>query len=244
LIPIRDANPSLRPPLVTWALIGIGIYVFFGVQPREGDPAYFYETAAIPCEVVTGMPLDEVEIRRDVCSNQPLGPIPFPDKDIPLSVGWSLVLHASVLHLLGNLWFLWIFGDNVEDAMGRLGYAIFFVLAGVVATLSYVVFNADSTIPLIGASGAIGGVMGAYLVLFPRARVVSVFPLLFFIPVALPAFVFLGFWFASQFFLFGAATQIAWQAHVGGFLFGVAVAAVLRAPLRRRVAVKRIRLPG
>jgi membrane associated rhomboid family serine protease len=153
-----------------------------------------------------------------------------------------MFLHANLAHLLGNLWSLWIFGNNVEDAYGSGGYLLLYLASGLAATAAFVLTNPGEVTPLVGASGAISGVMGAYLVLFPRARVVSVFPIFFFIPVALPAAIFLILWFAGQFALVGGATGIAWQAHVGGFLFGAAVSFLLRRPLLRRVEVHRRKL--
>ncbi len=155
-----------------------------------------------------------------------------------------MFLHAGFLHLAGNMWSLWIFGNNVEDAFGTMGYLLLYLASGVAATLVFVAINPDTTVPLVGASGAISGVMGAYLVLYPRARVVSVFPILFLLPIAVPAALFLIIWFAGQFALIGQATGIAWEAHVAGFVFGALAAAVFRRQLLARVErLRRSRLP-
>lgn len=241
MIPIRDANPSLTRPVVTWMVIAAAAYVFFAVQPaNESDFSEFLtEYAAIPCELTTFSPLDGGDL--PTCSSTEQPPAFFPDKSLPSSVLISMFLHANLAHLLGNLWSLWIFGNNVEDAYGSVGYVLLYLASGIAATAAFLLANPSEVSPLVGASGAISGVMGAYLVLFPRARVVSVFPIFFFIPVALPAALFLVIWFAGQFALIGS-TGIAWQAHVGGFLFGAAVSFVLRRPLLARIAAHRRRL--
>ncbi len=242
MIPIRDANPSVSRPVFTWLLVAASVYVFFAIQPRTTSPAgqaFFYENATIPCEVTQAEPLTEAEVRSDVCRASD-GPAIFPDKSILASIFASLFLHGDLAHLIGNMWVLWIFGNNVEDAFGKLGYLLFYLVGGVAASFAHIAFNPDSTIPVVGASGAIAAVMGAYLVLFPRARVVSVFPIFFFLPVAVPAFLFLLIWFLGQFGLAGASTAIAWEAHVGGFLFGLLVAAFLRTTLLRRIYSHRV----
>ncbi len=177
------------------------------------------------------------------CSSTPLPPALFPGKSLVASIFVSMFLHANLAHLIGNMWSLWIFGNNVEDAYGSGGYVLLYLASGVAATAAFVLTNPSEVTPVIGASGAISGVMGAYLVLFPRARIVSVFPLFFFIPVALPAAFFLILWFGGQFAL-TESTGIAWQAHVGGFVFGALVSMVLRRPLLARVEAHRRRMAG
>jgi len=149
-----------------------------------------------------------------------------------------MFLHGSIAHVLGNMWFLWVFGNNVEEAFGRLGYLLLYFGAGLAATLAFVLNNPDSTVPLVGASGAIAGVMGAYLVLFPVHRVMTI---VFLVITAIPAMVFLGLWFLSQFALVGAESGIAWEAHVFGFLVGVLVTLPLRPLLLRRTESARLR---
>jgi len=237
MIPIRDVNPSLTPSAVTFLLIAASAIVFFVVQPsaRSQDEAEFiYRQAAIACEITTGDPLSLDEINNGQCSASDASSA-FPAKSLALSVVVSMFLHAGLLHLGGNMWSLWIFGNNVEDAFGTGGYLVLYFLSGVAATLGFVALNPATTVPLVGASGAISGVMGAYLVLYPRARVVSVFPILFFLPIAVPAALFLVFWFVAQFALIGGASGVAWEAHVAGFLFGAAAALVLRRQLLARV---------
>ena len=237
MIPIRDINPSLRTPVVTFLLLAASVAVFFLVQPA--DPAeeldFLYRQAAIACELATGEPLSFDEVAGQDCTDGGAAPR-YPGKSIAVSVVVSMFLHGGLAHLIANMWSLFLFGNNVEDAYGRIGYLILYLVSGVVATLGFVMLNPETTVPLVGASGAIAGVMGAYLVLFPGARVLSVFPLLFFLPFTIPAGWFLLFWFAGQFAFTVVDTGIAWEAHVAGFLFGMLVTLVGRGPLLRRIA--------
>ncbi len=133
-----------------------------------------------------------------------------------------MFLHGGILHILGNMLFLWVFGDNVEEAMGYLRYLLFYLTCGFVAALAHILLNPSSAIPMIGASGAISGVLGAYIVLHPRARVHTLIFLFFFIRVVqIPAAFFLGFWFLFQVLGVGSGGGVAWLAHVGGFLAGI-----------------------
>jgi membrane associated rhomboid family serine protease len=235
LIPLRDANPGLGRPLVTLAIIALCTYVLLVIQLGDPQPdRVLYELATIPCEVITGDALDQIEIQRGVCSGEPARPV-FPEKSVPASLLASLFMHGILIHLISNMWSLWIFGNNVEDAFGRLGYIVFYVGGGLVASGAHVALNPSSVIPIVGASGAIAAVMGAYLVLYPTSRIVSIIPPFFFFPIAVRAWFFLGVWFLGQFAFAGQLTAVAWEAHVGGFLFGVAAAFVLRNALRRRV---------
>ena len=236
MIPIRDANPPLASPVVTIAIIAVATFVWIFVQPKDpqGDIEFAYENAAVACELTTFEPLTIDEITADACvDDSALGL--FSEKSLAMSVLVSMFLHGGLLHLGGNMWSLWIFGNNVEDAFGRIGYIVMYLASGVAATAGFVLANPTATVPLVGASGAIAGVMGAYLVLFPKAKVVSVFPVLFFIPIALPAVMFLLIWLGSQFALSSADSGIAWEAHVAGFVFGALVALVFRKPLLARV---------
>jgi membrane associated rhomboid family serine protease len=236
VLPIRDDNPTKRTAVVTIALIAINLFVYFVVQPHTGSDAeqtFLYEHAAIPCEITTGHPItavppfSSVSSAGDTCvvgANVETPRRLFPRKLVLLGVIESLFLHGSVVHVLGNMLFLWIFGNNVEDRMGPILYTIFYFAAGIVATTGFILFNLHATTPLVGASGAIAGVMGAYFVWFPRARVLT---LIVFFPVYLPAMVVLGFWFLLQ-FVTNPNEGVAWQAHVAGFLFGVLVAWLAR----------------
>jgi membrane associated rhomboid family serine protease len=230
LLPIRDVNPTRIRPLVTWAVIAVNAFVFFYIQPQDAEEAteFAYERAAIACELTTGEPLSLEEITSDRCLDGAEAPF-FRGKNVWFSGLVSMFLHGSIAHILFNMWSLWIFGNNVEEAFGHLGYLLFYVAAGIAATVGFVAVNPDLTVPLIGASGAIAGVMGAYLVLFPKHLVLS---LILFRVVAIPAVVFLGFWFFSQ-FLF-EVEGVAWEAHVAGFVFGAIVALPFREKLLTR----------
>lgn len=215
-------NPTGIRPLVTWLLIGLNAVIFFMVQPQDevDGERFMYQHASIACEISTGYPLDFEEIIRGICLEGTMGDQPFPDKSVWASVLASLFLHAGFAHLLFNMWSLWIFGNNVEEAFGHIGYLLMYTAAGVAATLGFVALNADLTIPLVGASGAIAGVMGSYVVLFPNHLVMT---LVIFRVVAIRAVWFLGLWFASQFLMAGEDSNIAWEAHVAGFIVGVLV---------------------
>lgn len=238
MIPLRDTNPTVIRPFVNWMIIAAGLAVFFLLQPQTNPEStvFVYEWAAIPCELTTMDALDIRELETGLCIRSDAGGSHlFPDKSIWLSVVVSMFLHGGIGHLLGNMWILWIFGNNAEEAFGSGGFLLFYLASGALATAGYVFLNPDSTIPLVGASGAIAGVMGAYLVLFPRARVTSIVPFLFFMPFDVPAWIYLILWFWGQFALVGQAGQIAWEAHVAGFVFGLVVAVALRSRLLRRV---------
>jgi membrane associated rhomboid family serine protease len=219
--------------LLLIAACTIVFFVFQSQQTQDEQFEFLYQRAAISCELLTGQPLTATEIRNDVCESAPAEPV-FPEKQPWVAVLTSMFLHGDLLHLLFNMWSLWIFGNNVEEAFGHFGYLILYLVGGVVATLAFVAVNPDSTVPLVGASGAIAAALGAYAVLFPRHRVLT---LLGWIMIPLPAIIFLGFWFISQFYLGGTGT--AWEAHVGGFLFGLVIALLFRRSLLRRVAVVR-----
>lgn len=234
MLPIRDINPTRVRPVITLLLIAACAFVWFFLQNHatvDEEIAFLYETAAIGCEITTGEPLSVVEVTRQVCLSEPGGELLFPEKSPWMSVLYSMFLHGSLAHLLFNMWSLWIFGNNVEEAFGVVGYLFLYLIGGVVATLAFVWMNPESTVPLVGASGAIAAVLGAYAVLFPAHRVLTLVGW-FLLP--LPAVLFLAIWFIGQFGLLG--TDVAWEAHVGGFIFGLVVAAMFRPRLLRRVA--------
>lgn len=235
MLPIRDLNPARRPAIVNWLLVGVTAAIFFFVQSGEDvfvpEEEFLFAQAAIPCEVVTGEPLSAAEIATGVCEGTDAVPI-FPEKNVLLAIVASIFFHGGLGHLISNLWVLIIFGNNIEDAYGHGVYLGFYLLAGVAAAAAHIFLHPDSTIPVVGASGSIAGVMGAYAVLHPTARVTSIIPPFYFWPFAMPAILFLGIWFFSQFLLAGADTNIAWEAHVAGFAFGVIVSFLLRGRLR------------
>lgn len=215
MFPLRDDNPTERFPWVTLLIIAACVGAWVLVQGAGLDPALLGDSVcalgAIPAEI-TG----------DVASAGPcrLGGLTWQ------AIFTSMFLHGGWFHLVGNVWFLWVFGNNIEDAMGPVRFVVFYVLAGIVAAMAHVVADPASAVPMVGASGAISGVMGAYLVLYPRARVDTLFYfLVFFRVVPLPAWVILGYWFVIQLVSTGAGAGagVAYAAHVGGFVAGLAL---------------------
>jgi membrane associated rhomboid family serine protease len=231
MFPLRDNIPSFRFPVVNYSLIAanlVGFLVELGTGPHLQKFVNTY--GFVPKRLM------------DL-----LGQLPQSFSFMALPLVTSIFLHAGWLHLIGNLWFLYIFGDNVEDVLGHGRYLLFYLLCGIGANLIYLMFSPFSAVPLVGASGAIAGVMGAYFNLFPRARVLTLIPI-FFLPTfwEIRASIFLGIWFLMQ-FLFGTFSSmgpqsgsgfVAWWAHVGGFLVGILLLHVFaprvaRNPFRR-----------
>jgi rhomboid family protein len=238
MIPIRDANPTSRTPWVTICLIAANVIVFF-TEPLGANnftqARYFTCNAAIPVEITHGV---------QVGTGFPFFCEP---KSVWLTILYSMFLHGGFLHIAGNMLYLWVFGNNVEDQMGPVRFIIFYLGAGLAATFAQTYVNPDSMTPMIGASGAIAGVLGAYLLMFPRARVTNLVFLFFFITfVDLPAVVVLGFWFLLQVFQgVGSVTpdgDVAYMAHVGGFVAGMLLLFILRGS--RRPSPTRRALPG
>lgn len=219
MIPLRDANPSATRPWVTVAII-IANTLAFLYEVSLSAPrleALLFTAGMVPARVTVFPSSPEVS---------------FGDAFLPLFS--SMFLHGGWLHLIGNMWFLWIFGDNIEDRLGHLRYLIFYLICGVGAGLLHTLLSLGSTIPSIGASGAIAGVLGGYLLLFPRARVLTIIPAFFLYMVELPAYLILAYWFVVQLFsgtasiVSGSAAGggVAWWAHVGGFVMGLALVKV------------------
>jgi membrane associated rhomboid family serine protease len=257
VIPVHDVNPARRTPWVTYLLIAANLIVFLftpaaqstgveGVSLTEfcAQEAFYDQYAAIPRELVHNEPLPVVPTGEVGRGRSGLGCVvaePSYEKTPALSVLFSMFLHGGWLHLLANMLFLWVFGNNIEDRFGHLGYALFYVFCGYVAAYGFAFANADSSVALIGASGAVAGVLGAYLALYPRVRVWSLVPILFFIPLRLPVWFVLGLWFVIQWaystgFAVSEAGSVAYLAHVFGFIAGLLIAL----PFRRRA---RPRLP-
>ncbi|MBK1664228.1 rhomboid family intramembrane serine protease [Rhodospirillum rubrum] len=214
MLPLHDDNPTTIRPVVTIGLIILCLAVFVyqsGLPPRAAR-AFVLMFGAIPADLFHGLGI----------------PRPF---DLPawITLFTSMTLHGGWQHLLGNMLFLWVFGNNVEDALGHLRFLAFYAVCGLIAALTHALIDVSSTVPMVGASGAISGVMGAYILLHPRARVLVWAVAL---PLRLPAVVLLGLWFLMQLVsAFGAADQgVAFWAHIGGFIAGMA----LLVPFRRR----------
>lgn len=232
LFPLRDLNPTRIFPILTIGFILINVAVFFLWQPHDSIDAeyeFLYENAAVACELTTGDPLSLEEIDTGRCVDDDSRP-EFPNKNIWLAAAVSMFLHGGIGHLLSNMWFLWIFGNNVEEAYGTGGFLLMYLVSGLGATAAFVMMNPDATVPMIGASGAIAGVLGAYLVLFPRHRILSLF-LYFFVHV--PAGIYLLIWFGLQFLT--QEEGVAWEAHVGGFIVGALLTLILRPILVARL---------
>lgn len=215
MFPLRDANPRHDPPYITWALIALNVLVF-----------------------IYALPLSPLETQRFIFV---YSFIPQSFFDYPLPSGYrllsSMFLHGGWAHLLGNMFFLFVFGDNIEARMGRGRYLLFYLAGGILATLAHGLVTPASPVPLIGASGAVSAVLGAYIVLFPRQRVLTFIPPFFIF--WLPAWVYLGYWALLQIakavggLALVASDGVAWWAHVGGFLYGVLVVRWLASPPHR-----------
>jgi membrane associated rhomboid family serine protease len=227
VIPIKDDNPTTRTPIVTIVLMAACVLVFVGFQQKGDQNEFTYRRAAVPCEVVTGTPMTAEEITSGDCTRQDTEEPVFPQKSVLAALLTSMFLHGSWLHLGGNLLYLWVFGNNIEDRMGRGRYLLFYLVAGVVATFAHIALDPGSTVPLIGASGAIAGVMGAYLVVFPKVRIRTLFIMFLILFRDVQARWLLLFWFVLQFFT-DRNGGVAWAAHVGGFVFGGLVGLFLR----------------
>lgn len=216
MFPLKDDNPSRVFPAVTLLLIAANVAVF-GYQFWLGNAgqSFVYRFGAIPWEITHLRELPDIP--RESVSTVP----------VLLTLFTSMFLHGGLLHLLGNMLYLWIFGDNVEALIGHFHFLAFYILCGLGACLTYIVFDSNSGIPMIGASGAISGVLGAYMVIYPGARVhVLVFIFFFIRVIRVPALIVLGFWFIIQVLnglgaLGGGSTgNVAWFAHIGGFVLG------------------------
>ena len=255
VLPVHDDNPTRRPGYLTWALIAVNVVVFVlsplavhlvGSTPLSQQcrtQAYFDRYAAVPDELVRNRQEPVAATGQVGRSGDRVGcveqhPPPFHKRPV-VSVLTAMFLHGSWLHLLGNMLFLFVFGNNVEDRLGRLRYLAFYLFCGYAATYGFALVQPSSTAPLVGASGAIAGVLGAYFVMFPRARVLSLLTFFFFLPLRLPAWLVLGSWFVLQYLSLrsnagGSGSGVAYLAHVIGFVLGAAIAWQLR-PLRPRL---------
>ncbi len=252
MIPLRDDNPTTTTPVVTLLLIGVCVAVF--LQQQQAADGGFLDPVTerfsmVPARVLGDEPaVLKLPVGALRTARVELSPAAVPEW---LTLLTCTFLHGSWLHLLGNVWILWIFGDNVEERFGRIRYLLFYLVSGVLASATHLLTQPDSAVPTVGASGAIAGVMGAYLLLYPRARVLTLIPLGFLLQTAvLPAFVFLGLWFALQVVQgvlslgMRGAGGVAWWAHIGGFLVGALIALALRAADRLRPQPQQLALRG
>ncbi|NUP07922.1 MAG: rhomboid family intramembrane serine protease [Polyangiaceae bacterium] len=247
MLPLGDDNPTFRRPIVTPILIGLNVLVwilFQGAGTEEALVRSTCELGAIPGELTGKATEDAIQLGPNVVCL-------LADQPHWYTIVTSMFLHGGWLHLIGNMWFLWIFGDNVEDSMGRLRFLVFYLLSGVAAAVTHIFTDPASVLPMVGASGAIGGVMGAYVVLYPKApvRLLLILGILI-TTVRVPAVVMLGYWFLLQVvsglpqLSAGEPGGVAFWAHVGGFLTGVALCFVFRNPAlveRHRAALAALR---
>jgi Uncharacterized membrane protein (homolog of Drosophila rhomboid) len=214
LIPISDVNPTRRTPYVTIGLIAANVIMFFmtpGLGQTQESQLYFIQHAPAPCELV------------DRCTASVA--IPDSTPEVLFAVLVAMFLHAGWFHIIGNLLFLWVFGNNIEDHLGHFKYLLFYLAGGFAAAGAHIFTHLDSVAPIVGASGAVAAVMGAYLVLHPQAKVNVLVPIIFiFTIIQMPAVIVLGVWFLYQFLIgtqeLAGQGGVAWMAHVGGFAFG------------------------
>lgn len=216
MFPIRDENPQINIPYVTYTFIALNVLAWLALQGMGVEPALTQSVCQfglIPADLLS----QELTSRRIMCTIDGQ-----PDWHTLIS---SIFMHGSWMHLIGNMWFLWIFGNNVEDSMGSLRFFVFYLLSGIAASAAQIIADTGSAVPMVGASGAIGGVMGAYIVLYPKVHVHMFF---LFRTFAIPAILMLGYWIVMQ--LVGGFSSIgstgggvAFWAHVGGFVAGMAL---------------------
>lgn len=226
MIPLRDNVPSQTVPIVNISLLMFNVLVFLYELALRSSLDEFIRVFGL-------VPLKFFYLRETYPGNIIEAFLPFLT---------TMFLHGGWLHILGNMLFLWIFGDNVEDRLGHWRYLVFYLLCGIAASVTQVYTHPESGIPMVGASGAIAGVLGAYLLLYPKARVLTLVPIFIFASVIeIPALLFLGFWFLIQFLSgvfslgVGVQTGVAWWAHIGGFVAGIVVIIVCPKRCGRRV---------
>lgn len=228
MFPIGDDNSDRRiTPYVNYTFIGLNILVFVFLQGLGGNDAFSYAFSLVPFEITTGTDLTGAQVVRDMLGNA--GRVEHYPTPLPVYFNFlsSMFMHGDFWHLGGNMLFLWIFGDNLEDRIGHIRFVLFYLVCGFAAAAGQIIVDSDSIIPMLGASGAISGVLGGYIVLFPRRRVTA---FIFRFLTEVPAYVAIGIWIAYQLVL-GYMTDpgtggVAYAAHIGGFVAGVALVKV------------------
>ena len=225
MFPIGDDNSDRRiQPVVNYAFIGINILVFLLLQQLGGNDAFTYAFSLIPKEVTTGIDITGLQVLRDSFGHT--AEIQHYSTPLPVYFNFlsSMFMHGDIMHIFGNMLFLFIFGDNLENLLGHIRFAVFYIICGIMAALAQVVMDPNSTVPMLGASGAISGVLGGYLVLFPQRQVRAI---VFNFLTTVPAFVALGIWIGYQILLSFLTPEgqggVAYAAHIGGFVAGVAL---------------------
>lgn len=220
MIPIRDSMKSRSFPFVNLVLIVVNFWVFMKelmVEPYQLNQLY-YTYGLVPADAVNAF----------------MGGVPVVSIMLPFFT--AIFLHGGWVHIIGNMLYLWIFGDNVEDRLGHMCYLFFYLAAGLAGNIVHVAANPSSTVPVIGASGAVAGILGGYFVLFPRSRILALVPIFFFLTLMeVPALIFIAIWFIVQVFngmasLGGTANAVAWWAHIGGFVAGALLVRLLNRP--------------
>ena len=228
MIPISDINPAQNTPIISRIFMISVVLTYVLIQPKTdlGLFNFFYEYAAIPCEIVTGYSISIEQYYQNDCgviSNDVI----FPFKNVYLGLIYSNFFHANFIHILGNLWSFWIFGNNVEDKLGKIKFTIFLLIVGVSSISFHIFLNQESLITVVGASGIVSGLMGAYVYLFPNAKLLVLVPFGILFPTTIKAKFFMIFWFLSQIFIAISSTNISWEAHIGGFIIGYMLLKVL-----------------
>ncbi|MBL8186031.1 MAG: rhomboid family intramembrane serine protease [Blastocatellia bacterium] len=223
MFPIGDDNSDLKiVPYVNYLFIALNVLVFVFLQQIGSNEAFSYAFSLVPKEITTGVDISGVQVIRDSIGNT--GQIPHYETPLPVYFNFlsSMFMHGDVMHIVGNMLFLWIFGDNLENLLGHIRFAAFYIVCGIAAALAQIVMDAGSVIPMLGASGAISGVLGGYVLLFPQRRVRAV---IFNFLTTVPAIVAVGIWIGYQ-LLLGFLTPsgtggVAYAAHIGGFFAGL-----------------------
>lgn len=225
MFPIGDDNSDRTiTPVVNYLFIGINILVFLLLQQIGSNDAFSYAFSLVPKEVTEGIDLSGVQVVRDAFGNT--GEVRHYPTPLPVYFNFlsSMFMHGDIMHIFGNMLFLWIFGDNLENLLGHIRFAAFYIVCGFAAAFAQIIMDSDSVIPMLGASGAISGVLGGYVLLFPQRQVRAI---IFNFLTTVPAFVAIGIWIAYQLivgYLTPAGTGgVAYAAHIGGFIAGVAL---------------------
>ncbi len=223
MFPIGDDNSDRTiTPIVNYLFIGINILVFVLLQGIGSNDAFSYAYSLVPQEITTGVDITGVQVVRDALGN--VGQVRHYETPLPVYFNFlsSMFMHGDIMHIFGNMLFLWVFGDNLENMLGHIRFAAFYIVCGIAAALAQIVMDSGSVIPMLGASGAISGVLGGYLLLFPTRRVRA---LIFSFLTEVPAFVALGLWIGFQiiqgYFSPPGAGGVAYAAHIGGFVAGL-----------------------
>jgi membrane associated rhomboid family serine protease len=221
MIPISDINPAENTSYITRFFIFFTIAVYILLQPKNSADLFnfFYEFSAIPCEIQKGVPLSANQFYSNDCMAT-IDNVIFANKNLMLSLLTANFLHANLLHLVGNLWSFWIFGNNIEDKLGKLKFIIFLMVAAGGSIGTHIFLNYSDLNPIVGASGIVSALMGAYLYRFPNAKLLVLVPFGIIFPTTIKAKYFMAFWFASQVIISLQNNNISWEAHIGGFFVG------------------------